>query len=602
MPTLFRKFTFTVVALSVAMATFIVSPQAAPSAQAEGSFNTYTAVSAGYQHSCGITGTDLVRCWGLAGKPPSDLGPVSQISTGYHVTCAIKKPSSEAQCWENNPSAYYDSVPSNLGPVLEISAGTYHACAVTTDHEAKCWGSSQYGKTNIPSDLGKIDHISTGDYSTCAVTSQGDARCWGYDITDVPVGTGKVKQLSVGKDHACAITLSDSVKCWGHSTYGETNVPVSLVKVSQLDSGDGFTCARRLTEMVVSCWGYNYGSNLTPFLNIQAKSVSVGTEHACAVSSGGQAQCWGNNNFGRTRLPENIRIPVAPEINVNFNDTTSLSLVVEHVYSPSDGSLIWKVIQGETEICQIGLNGSCQVDSVVPAQNYLFKVIGVNEAGETQPILKPVKFCPTQDPAIETSEEYLAKANQKVSFSGKILIANLCSPLPKSIEYRKKVYGKGWTAWKSFKLSSAGNFNFTDAFEFSSKVEIRSKLSGSTYTTKAIAIPVAINYALPLGFYTNSTKIKNGYTQGGEVTVKFGGDKAFNGTCTVLAKTDYAFNFALVSMGSESKFTVFKVKNGTGSGKVAMKWNGQVKVSALCEDPKFVSVFDYRTPTFRANF
>lgn len=598
----FFKFTRTIIVLTAIVTSVTVAHQNLSIARAQGSFNSYTEVSAGYQHSCGITGTDLVRCWGLAVQPPSNLGPVSQVSAGYHSTCAIRKPSGEVECWENNNSAYYSSPPTEIGSVLEISAGTYHACAVTTQQEAKCWGDSQYGKTQIPGDLGKITHISTGNFSTCAVTAEGNPRCWGYYMTDVPAGTGKVKQLSVGDDHVCAIKLTDEVTCWGHRSYGETNIPPSLGRVSKIDAGSGYTCAQKMTTLEVVCWGYNYGSNLTPELNIQVKTFSVGAEHACAVSPTGQVKCWGNSSYGRTRPPENVIVPAAPEISVSYVSTESISLWVRHDHSQSDGSLIWKVLRGASEICEISLSGSCQVDSMVPSQNYTFTVIGMNEAGETPPILKSVTFCPTQNAAIETSDELYAKANKKVVFSGRTLNDNLCAPLPRYIEYRKKVYGKGWTSWKTFKIANTGDFNFSDTFEFNSKVEIRAKLLGSSYLTKAVSIPVSINYALPLSFYTKPVKIRNGYTQGGDITVKFGGDKAFNGTCTVLAKTDYAFNFALVSMGSESKFTTFRVINGSGSGKITMRWNGQVNVSALCKDPRFVSIFDYRTPILKANF
>jgi hypothetical protein len=179
---------------------------------------------------------------------------------------------------------------------------------------------------------------------------------------------------------------------------------------------------------------------------------------------------------------------------------------------------------------------------------------------------------------------------------------NLCDPIATTVEYRKKVYGKAWTTWKKYTVKSGGEFSFTDTFEFNSQVQLRAKLAGNVYTTKSISVPVRINYALPLSFYSKSTKIKNGYAQGGTITIKFGGDKSFNGTCTVSARTEYAFNFALVLMGSESHFTVFKVKNGIGSGKITMRWNGEVDVGALCEDPKFVSILDSRKPIFRASF
>ncbi len=597
-----RKFAHIVIALTMIVTVVTVAPQTVLSAQAQGPFNSYKAVSAGYLHSCGITGTDVVRCWGSEEKIPVGLGPVSHISAGYYATCVIKKPSAEAACWSDSDVEQYTSVPPSLGKVLEISTGFWHACAVTIEHEAKCWGNFQRGYAAIPSDLGKIDHISVGTLLTCAITVEGDPKCWGYN-SNVLTGAGKVKQISVGEDnHVCTISLTDTLECWSGEAYqNKIAIPEGIGNVSQVESGDNFTCVLRLNEVKVDCWGLYNLEDSSPVLNFQPVAVSAWNDHACAISASGSVQCWGDNWAGQSTPPAGIPLPNPPQFTFISDSLGSLKVWLNHQYDSSQGSLKWYVFEGERVVCLINLSGYCVVD-LVPTRNYTFTVIGVNEAGETQPISKSVKFCPTQDPAINISGNYLTKTNKKVTFKGSTTVYNLCDPAPKTIEYRKKVYGKSWTAWKSFKLSGSGGFNFSDTFEFNSKVELRAKLQGAKYSTKDIAIPVAINYALPLSFYPKANKIKSGYTQGGEITVKFGGDKAFNGTCMVVAKTDYAFNFALVSVGKESTFTIFKVKNGSGSGKVTMRWNGKVNVSALCEDPKFVDIFDYRTPTFRTNF
>lgn len=566
------------------------------------SINSYSSVSAGYAHTCGLTSLGVVRCWGLAAFVPRNLGHVSQISAGYHVTCAITKTSSEAKCWANNGIAHYDSAPTDLGAIKKISAGTYHACAVTISNEVKCWGDEEYGRTRVPADLGPVSDVSTGDYSTCALTNEGYAKCWGYFITDVPAGMGKLKQISVGQDHVCAIDLSDSPVCWGHDSYGEVDVPVFIGKVSQIDSGNGFTCARFLNDQRAGCWGYDYGTdNLRPFLS-QAVSVSVGSEHACAVVSGGGLFCWGTTANDRRRIPLDILVPTKPPVSFTFNSLTGMSVGVSHLPSDNDGSLVWKVLQNDSPVCEIESGGECQVDDLTPKQSYNFKVRGENEAGQTSVIEQVVKFCPTRDPSIEIPASFSARTKQKITLAGTLLMQNLCDPIATTVEYRKKVYGKAWTNWKKYTVKSGGEFSFTDTFEFNSQVQLRAKLAGNVYTTKSISVPVRINYALPLSFYSKSTKIKNGYSQGGTITIKFGGDKSFNGTCTVSARTEYAFNFALVLMGSESHFTVFKVKNGIGSGKITMRWNGEVDVGALCEDPKFVRILDSRKPIFRASF
>jgi alpha-tubulin suppressor-like RCC1 family protein len=88
-----------------------------------------------------------------------------------------------------------------------------------------------------------------------------------------------------------------------------------LAGIAQVEAGDGHTCAR-LTDGQVRCWGDNDagaigdGTTLTerhlpttvlrpdglgPLTGV--RSIEVG-DHSCALVAGGQARCWGPNDFG----------------------------------------------------------------------------------------------------------------------------------------------------------------------------------------------------------------------------------------------------------------------------------------------------------------
>jgi len=73
---------------------------------------TFTQVSAGNAHTCGVRTTGSVRCW------------------GYN---------------------YYGQATPPLGSFTSVSAGRYHTCGVKTDGTVACWGDDTSGQATPPS-------------------------------------------------------------------------------------------------------------------------------------------------------------------------------------------------------------------------------------------------------------------------------------------------------------------------------------------------------------------------------------------------------------------------------------------------------------------
>jgi alpha-tubulin suppressor-like RCC1 family protein len=163
-----------------------------------------------------------------------------------------------------------------------------------------------------------------GFLATCAVTSSGNVYCWGFNggtswggelgngITNgsssTPVevlgvgGTGflsGVTAVSVGYSSACAVTSSGNVYCWGVNTYGQLGNGTSTGPDTCSNSGDGYACSP--TPVAV-----------TGLSGVAA--VSAGEYFACAVTSSGNAYCWGDNASGQlgnnTTTEENTPVEV----------------------------------------------------------------------------------------------------------------------------------------------------------------------------------------------------------------------------------------------------------------------------------------------------
>ncbi len=130
--------------------------------------------------------------------------------------------------------------------------------------------------------------VSAGGSSTCGVTVAGKAYCW---------GSGNLGQLGNGSTQRFAVPTAVS----GGISFG-------FVGTGGLDS---YSCGLS-TAGAAYCWGYDdFGqlgngstnNSLVPAAvngNLAFSSLSVGAGgHACALTAGGAAYCWGYNNSGQ---------------------------------------------------------------------------------------------------------------------------------------------------------------------------------------------------------------------------------------------------------------------------------------------------------------
>lgn len=233
-----------------------------------------------------------------------------------------------------------------------VTAGDNHTCVLTPRDAAYCWGDDYYGEigdgidvsspsrfavsrrvTRVP-DL-RFKSLQAGLAGTCGVTPAGQAYCWGLDqpyssagrtITSSPVAVGGASGLasvSYGS-HACGLSASGAAACWGNNAQGQlgsgstdlggpTPVTVSggltFVSIRAANSSScGVTSGRD-----AFCWGYNPWGNLglgyfsfygprvpTKVVGGLAwQTVDASGKTTCGVTTGGDAYCWGANDFGQ---------------------------------------------------------------------------------------------------------------------------------------------------------------------------------------------------------------------------------------------------------------------------------------------------------------
>ncbi|WP_119327866.1 RCC1 domain-containing protein [Cysteiniphilum halobium] len=363
----------------------------------------YSALSAGYRHTCALDLDNQAYCWGYnasgelgngtyknsmyptkisQGELPKDYALMS-ISLGNVHTCALDS-ENQAYCWgENgngqlgngNNTSSHSPVKVLTGDIPQgvvltsIALGNNFSCAIASNQKAYCWGG---GFRNTPMELPQgqlpqsaaITSIGLGQDFGCLLDHTGQAYCWGindyYKLgnkvsggSTSPVAVNQqglvFKSIHTGNDHACGVTEDNKAYCWGHNKYGQLGNNMvneygeykpSLVAQGALPDG------------------------------VTIKAMSLGFTHSCILGSDQKAYCWGGHaGVGSGFATWEQTTPIAVKSGSIPNNVSLVSIATGAAYSCALGNDYKSYCWGGNHAGQLG-DGTFNL-SYVPVKSSL---------------------------------------------------------------------------------------------------------------------------------------------------------------------------------------------------------------------------------------
>ncbi len=235
-----------------------------------GSNVDYRNVSGGASHTCALTNASRLFCWGSnaegkLGTGSASATPVAQpqailaaltlrsVAAGGLHTCAVTTTGS-LYCWGSNAqgqaglgAAAGPNVPTLVPGTLyeQIVAGENHTCGLRQGGAVFCWGDNAFGQLgdgttldrNAPTAVSggvSFASITAGQHHTCGLDQNGIAYCWGDNTLGQlgdpgnpdstrpwPVAGGLTfRMLSAGGQQTCGVSTGSVAWCWGDNQYG----------------------------------------------------------------------------------------------------------------------------------------------------------------------------------------------------------------------------------------------------------------------------------------------------------------------------------------------------------------------------------------------
>jgi alpha-tubulin suppressor-like RCC1 family protein len=242
-----------------------------------------------------------------------------------------------------------------------------------------------------------VTAIAAGDVHTCALTTGGGVQCWGRNLngqlgngstTDSPVPvavvglSSGVAAIAAGDAYTCALTTGGGVQCWGWNGAGQLGngsmmdshmpVPVqgSPFGAVAITAG-GLTACALTTTGGVQCWGQGTygqlgnglftGSSVPVPISGPASGVVAiagGGLHTCALTTAGSVRCWGWNMYGQLGNGSMTNSAVPVTVSGLTSSVVAIGAGNAHTCALTTGGGLW--CWGDNQRGELGGGGLAQ--------------------------------------------------------------------------------------------------------------------------------------------------------------------------------------------------------------------------------------------------
>ena len=207
-------------------------------------------------------------------------------------------------------------VPPNPSVWLKVAVGLgRHACALKQDGRAYCWGDGALGQLGYAAPKSCDSSGGIGSDRACSWIPQQVQCSW---------GPCRFTDISAGVSHTCALGVDRKVWCWGNNATGALGLGTFSPR-----ENPGVDVPH---EVVGQAPG-----------QLEFRSVHAGFDATCAVSTGNQVYCWGDNRGGILPSPQD-RYVFAPQlVDGGLRPIAAMDLAYTHACALTDigGLFCW---------------------------------------------------------------------------------------------------------------------------------------------------------------------------------------------------------------------------------------------------------------------
>lgn len=316
--------------LLAALGAALIALAVPTTAAADSNAPTAPQVALGASHTCALSDSGDVDCWGSGSKGQNGVPGGVDVATPTRVsgltkvvklvayaegTCALRE-DGVVLCWGSNDlgqlgTGTADSdvhsepvavTASSSKGSYDLVAGNAHVCSINWNEGVKCWGDNSSGQL-----------VATGARSIKTITASAQATCLRTHDSKFPSCVGALAplpevpdtwQLVAGGAHGCLLSWQAAgVTCWGA---GMPDLS-SLTQVETLGSSAASSCAVAKTKLVqpavasmgfesktaaLQCWGAGVGPAPVALTDVGVLSTSSSAPGHCAIVRGGTLHCW----------------------------------------------------------------------------------------------------------------------------------------------------------------------------------------------------------------------------------------------------------------------------------------------------------------------